>query len=37
MPKENLDQLFAGGWLTCTVAKQRGGKGSNLDNEDPTT
>lgn len=37
MPKENLDELFAGGWLTCTVAKERGGKGSNLDTDDPAT
>ncbi len=37
MPEENLDDLFRGGWLTCTVSKKSGGKGSNLDSDDPGT
>lgn len=38
MPKENLQDLHEGGWLTTTLPKSMGGKGSNLDSaEDPST
>ncbi|SLN63735.1 acyl-CoA dehydrogenase family protein [Oceanibacterium hippocampi] len=37
MPDENIQQLFEGGWLTTTLSKERGGKGSNLDTDDPAT
>lgn len=37
MPMANIEELFKGGWLTCTVSKQTGGMGSNLDTDDPAT
>jgi alkylation response protein AidB-like acyl-CoA dehydrogenase len=37
MPKENIQTLFEGGWLSATVPQALGGKGSNLDTDDPAT
>jgi len=37
MPMENIHSLFKGGWLTTTAPKDWGGKGSNLDTDDPAT
>lgn len=38
MPRENIQTLFEKGWLTTTLPKELGGKGSNLDSdEDPST
>lgn len=37
MPTKNIEDLFAGGWLTCAVTKETGGMGSNLDTDDPAT
>jgi alkylation response protein AidB-like acyl-CoA dehydrogenase len=37
MPKENIYALFERGWLSTTVPKALGGKGSNLDTDDPAT
>lgn len=38
MPKENIQDLHEGGWLTATLPKAMGGKGSNVDSdEDPST
>jgi alkylation response protein AidB-like acyl-CoA dehydrogenase len=37
MPKENIHALFERGWLSTTVPKALGGKGSNLDTDDPAT
>lgn len=37
MPSENIEELFARGWLTTTVSKERGGRGSNVDSDDPST
>ena len=38
MPKENIQDLHKGGWLTATLPKSMGGKGSNVDSdEDPST
>ena len=35
MPMENLQSVFERGWLTATAPKEWGGKGSNLDTDDP--
>jgi len=37
MPEENIKYLFENGWLTTTLPKELGGKGSNLDTDDPST
>src|SRR5690606_15311583 len=37
MPEENIRELFERGWLTTTLPKEIGGKGSNLDSDDPIT
>jgi len=37
MPNENIQYLFDNGWLTTTLPKEMGGKGSNLDTDDPST
>lgn len=37
MPEENIRELFERGWLTATVSKGLGGKGSNLDTDDPAS
>lgn len=37
MPVENIDALFRRGWLTTTLPKELGGKGSNLETDDPAT
>jgi alkylation response protein AidB-like acyl-CoA dehydrogenase len=37
MPEENLRELFEGGWLTASISKKMGGKGSNLETDDPAT
>ena len=37
MPEENIRELFDRGWLTATVSKRLGGKGSNLDTDDPAS
>ena len=37
MPRENIEALFARGWLTTTLPKEMGGKGSNLTTDDPST
>ncbi|MFA6264113.1 MAG: acyl-CoA dehydrogenase family protein [Pseudolabrys sp.] len=37
MPRENIQELFDRGWLTTTLPKSIGGKGSNLDSDDPAT
>jgi alkylation response protein AidB-like acyl-CoA dehydrogenase len=38
MPTENIQQLHDAGWLTTTLPKEMGGKGSNVDSdEDPST
>lgn len=37
MPEENIQELFERGWLTTTLPKEIGGKGSNLDSDDPVT
>lgn len=37
MPRENIEELFKRGWLTTTLPKEIGGKGSNLDSDDPST
>ena len=37
MPRENIEALFARGWLTTTLPKEMGGKGSNLTTNDPST
>lgn len=37
MPVENIDALFRRGWLTTTLPKSMGGKGSNLETDDPAT
>lgn len=38
LPKENLQDLFDNGWLTTTLPREIGGRGSNLDSEtDPAT
>lgn len=37
MPVENIQTLFEKGWLTTTLPKEMGGKGSNLDTDDPST
>jgi alkylation response protein AidB-like acyl-CoA dehydrogenase len=37
LPKENIRELFERGWLTTTLPKEIGGKGSNLDSQDPST
>jgi len=37
MPEQNLQELFERGWLTATLSKEIGGKGSNLDTDDPAS
>jgi alkylation response protein AidB-like acyl-CoA dehydrogenase len=37
MPVENIQELHEGGWLRNTLSKARGGRGSNLDTDDPAT
>ena len=37
MPEENLKELFERGWLTASLSKEFGGKGSNLETDDPAT
>lgn len=37
MPEKNIEELFAAGWLNTTLPKEIGGKGSNLDTDDPAT
>lgn len=37
MPEENIRDLFDHGWLTATVSKDLGGRGSTLDSDDPST
>jgi alkylation response protein AidB-like acyl-CoA dehydrogenase len=37
MPRENIQTLFERGWLTTTLPKEIGGKGSNLETNDPAT
>ncbi|WP_373089372.1 acyl-CoA dehydrogenase family protein [Sneathiella sp.] len=37
MPVENIQTLHDLGWLTMTLPKEMGGKGSNLDTDDPAT
>lgn len=37
MPAENLRELCERGWLTASLSKAIGGKGSNLDTDDPAT
>jgi len=37
MPLENLEYLQEKGWLTATLPKEMGGKGSNLLTDDPST
>lgn len=37
LPAENLQELHDAGWLTTTVSKERGGRGSNIDSSDPAT
>lgn len=38
MPTENIQELHDAGWLTTTVSKEMGGRGSNIDSdEDPST
>ncbi len=37
MPVENINELHERGWLMTTVSREFGGKGSNLETEDPAT
>ncbi len=37
MPEENLKELFERGWLTATLSKAMGGKGTNLETDDPAS
>lgn len=37
MPVENINELHEGGWLMTTVSPELGGKGSNLETDDPAT
>ncbi|SLN72649.1 acyl-CoA dehydrogenase family protein [Oceanibacterium hippocampi] len=37
MPEANIQDLFERGWLTATISKKWGGKGSNLDTDDPAS
>jgi alkylation response protein AidB-like acyl-CoA dehydrogenase len=37
MPEENLKELSERGWLTASLSKAMGGKGSNLETDDPAT
>lgn len=37
MPVENIQALFERGWLATTLPKSVGGKGSNLETDDPAT
>lgn len=38
MPDENIRELHENGWLTATLSKEIGGRGSNVDSdEDPST
>jgi alkylation response protein AidB-like acyl-CoA dehydrogenase len=37
MPEENIKELFERGWLTATVARDIGGRGSNLTTDDPAS
>ncbi|MGE3906003.1 MAG: acyl-CoA dehydrogenase family protein, partial [Reyranellaceae bacterium] len=37
MPEENLKELFDRGWLTASLSKKFGGKGTNLETDDPAT
>ena len=37
MPEDNIRDLFERGYLLATVSKELGGKGSNLDTDDPAT
>ena len=37
MPSENIQELHDAGWLTATLSKEIGGKGSNVDSDDPST
>ncbi len=37
MPLENIQELHEGGWLRNTLSRERGGRGSNLDTDDPAT
>ncbi len=37
MPEENLKELTARGWLTASLSKKMGGKGTNLETDDPAT
>jgi alkylation response protein AidB-like acyl-CoA dehydrogenase len=37
MPEANIHELFERGWLTATVSREMGGKGSNLLTDDPAT
>lgn len=37
MPRENLQTLFEKGWLTTTLPVEMGGKGSNIETDDPAT
>lgn len=37
MPEENIRDLFERGWLTATVSRRSGGRGSNLDTDDPAS
>ncbi|WP_294923759.1 acyl-CoA dehydrogenase family protein [uncultured Paracoccus sp.] len=37
MPVENMQALFERGWLATTLPREMGGKGSNLDSDDPAT
>jgi alkylation response protein AidB-like acyl-CoA dehydrogenase len=37
MPEENIRELHERGWMTATVSRKRGGRGSNLDSDDPAS
>ena len=37
MPSKNIQELHEAGWLTATLSKELGGKGSNVDSDDPST
>lgn len=37
MPEANIHELFERGWLTATISREMGGKGSNLLTDDPAT
>lgn len=37
LPTENLQELHERGWLRCTLPTEMGGRGSNVDSDDPST